>query len=189
MEEIRRSPVDMENVSLFPKVSYIQIGCWPLGISEASSTSFPNPLQVIHLFVPESFEHFNVISLLIYPPTGGIQESHHDGMKHVWPRESQLLNLHYFICDDCILIGGDTSPKTNIVPEKWWLQDEFPFGVRHIFWCELFVSGRVDPSLSPPSVCDCFWLAEERLRSVQYPHVAAAATQSRKSKDFLLHHI
>ena len=34
-------------------------------------------------------------------------------------------------------------PETNIAPENWWLEYEFPFGVSPIFRCELLVSGRV----------------------------------------------
>ena len=30
-----------------------------------------------------------------------------------------------------------TPPKFNIPPEKWWLEDYFPFGARPIFNCEL----------------------------------------------------
>ena len=26
-----------------------------------------------------------------------------------------------------------TPPKLNIAPEKWWLEDEFPFGIAY-FW-------------------------------------------------------
>ena len=25
----------------------------------------------------------------------------------------------------------DTLPKTNIAPEEWWLEDEFPFGIAY----------------------------------------------------------
>ena len=25
----------------------------------------------------------------------------------------------------------DTCPKFNIAPEKWWLEDEFPFGIAY----------------------------------------------------------
>ena len=25
-----------------------------------------------------------------------------------------------------------TPPKFNIAPEKWWLEDEFPFGIAYV---------------------------------------------------------
>ena len=28
---------------------------------------------------------------------------------------------------------GDTPPKFNIAPEKWWLEDEFPFEIAYFF--------------------------------------------------------
>ena len=27
--------------------------------------------------------------------------------------------------------GSATPPKFNIAPEKWWLEDEFPFGIAY----------------------------------------------------------
>ena len=27
--------------------------------------------------------------------------------------------------------NGVTPPKFNIAPEKWWLEDEFPFGIAY----------------------------------------------------------
>ena len=55
---------------------------------------------------------------------------------HGLPRKS--LSLPTWICS-C----GVTLPETNIVPEKGWLGDEFPFGARPIFRGELLVSERV----------------------------------------------
>ena len=40
------------------------------------------------------------------------------------------------------LVSHYNPPKTNIAPEKWWLEDEFPFGFRPIFRCEVLVLGR-----------------------------------------------
>ena len=39
--------------------------------------------------------------------------------------------------------GKPTLPETNIAPESLGLEDEFPFGFRPIFRCELLVLGRV----------------------------------------------
>ena len=43
-----------------------------------------------------------------------------------------------------------TLPKTNIAPEKWCLEYQFPFGIRPIFRGELLVLGRVVGSFSQP---------------------------------------
>ena len=55
---------------------------------------------------------------------------------HGLPRTSLLLPTWICSC-------GVTLPETNIVPEKGWLGDEFPFGARPIFRGELLVSERV----------------------------------------------
>ena len=37
------------------------------------------------------------------------------------------------VCIDSLysLKTYDTPPKFNIAPEKWWLEDEFPFGIAY----------------------------------------------------------
>ena len=57
-------------------------------------------------------------------------------------KKSQLLHNEY-----C------TPPKFNIAPEKWWLEDESPFGFRPIFRVYVKLSGGICSSVDTSEIC------------------------------------
>ena len=55
------------------------------------------------------------------------------GPRRISPQAMVKLLVHF----DTWKLSKRAPPKTNVAPEKWWLEDEFPFGFRPIFRCEL----------------------------------------------------
>ena len=45
-------------------------------------------------------------------------------------------------------ISTHTLPETNMAPDNWWLEDEFPFGMAYFQGLLLLVSGRVSTHIN-----------------------------------------